>query len=249
MKYLVINGSPRRKNTWQIVEEVKKNLDKQEQNTYDQIELKDLELPMCTACYNCFTNGENTCPHANIIQPITEKMMQYDGLIITSPVYVLNVTAHIKNLFDHLAYIYHRPQFFKKHALIIVTTAGTGHKKVANYMDESLQNMGYNQRYKITLNHNQMNPLQEKTIKEITKTANKFYQATKNKTLKSPNLKALLMYNVWRAMANNKTTQPDYQYWTQNNMIQYEYHPDIPCNSLKKIPFKIFYKIIAKILK
>lgn len=250
LNYLIINGSPRRANTWKIVERIKETLDKQEENTYDEIDLIDLDLPQCTACYNCFNYGEDKCPHKDKIAPIVEKMKECDGLIITSPVYVLNVTGLIKTFFDHLAYCYHRPCFFNKKALIVVTTAGNGHKKVAGYMDENLRNMGYNQRFVLSFihAHDGHGYLPLKTKQKTDKVTLNFYNSIKSGKVKSPSMKALFMYNIWRAMAAGNTIEIDAKYWRENNLIDSEFHPDIPCNIIKKIPFKIFYRIMLKFI-
>lgn len=250
MKYLIINGSPRRENTWKIVERVKETLDKEEKNSYEEIDLLETKLPPCIGCYNCFNEGESKCPHNETVQPIVEKMKECDGLIITSPVYVLNVTGLIKTFFDHLAYFYHRPLFFDKKALVIVTTAGNGHKKVAQYMDENLRNMGYNQRYTLALihAHDVHGNLPPKSLEKIDNETEKFYLSIKNGTIKSPSMKALFMYNIWRAMAYSNTIPYDSLYWKENNMLDDEFYPSIPCSAVKKVPFKIFYKILLKFL-
>jgi len=251
MNILIINGSPRRKNTWQIIERTKQTLKNRDNNiTFTEIDLINENIPPCTGCYNCFNNGEETCPHANIIQPIVEQMKTCDGLIITSPVYALNVTGLIKNFIDHLAYFYHRPYFFEEKALIVVTTAGAGNKKVGNYLDETLENWGYNQRYKLCLvhAHTQQGYLPLKTKEQIDKESIKFYESIKNHTLKSPRMKALIMYNVWRAMATNAHIPSDHKYWVENNLIDSEYSTKVPCNFIKKIPMKIFYKIMLNFL-
>lgn len=252
MKFLVINGSPRRENTWKIVERVKSTLSDMEDNLeFDEIDLIEENIPYCMACYNCFTNGEEYCPHSNQIKPIVEKMFQCDALIITSPVYALNVTALVKNLIDHLAYFYHRPAFFESKAMIIVTTAGAGKDKVGNYLDETLRNMGYNERYKLCFvhSHDGKGCLPLKTKQKIDKETKKFYYSIKSGKLSSPSMKAMLMYNVWRAMAYNRHIPLDSSYWEDNDLINHEFNPKVPCNFIKKIPFKIFYKIMLRFLK
>ena len=62
----------------------------------------------------------------------------------------------MKNFIDHTSYFYQRPYFFDKTALVVVTTAGAGLKKVTNYLSETLRNYGFNKTYKIDLKiHNQ----------------------------------------------------------------------------------------------
>ncbi len=251
MNILIINGSPRRQNTWKIVERAKDTLTSLDDNvTFTEIDLIKEDIPCCIGCYSCFTNGEDTCPHSNVIEPIVEHMKNCDGLIITSPVYALSVTGVMKNFIDHIAYFYHRPFFFTKKAMVVVTTAGSGHKKVGKYLDETLENIGYNQRFDLFLihAHDAHGYLPLKTKEKIDKESVKFYSSIKEDKLKSPSFKALIMYNVWRAMAKNNTIEYDNRYWVENKLINYEYSPDVPCNSLKKPPMKIFYKLMLTFL-
>lgn len=251
MNFLIINGSPRRQNTWKIVERVKETMNSLDDDvTFTEIDLIDENIPCCIGCYNCFSEGEDSCPHSNVIQPIVEQMKSCDGLIITSPVYALNVTGVMKNFIDHLAYFYHRPYFFKERAMVIVTTAGAGHKKVGKYLDETLENMGYNQRYDLFLihAHDAHGYLPLKTKQQIDKETVKFYSSIKDNRLKSPGIKAMVMYNVWRAMASSKTIARDGQYWEETGLINYEYSPEVPCNVVKKVVMKIFYKIMQGFL-
>ena len=119
MKYVIINGSPRKKNTWAIVKHIQSNLEA----TFEEIHLKDYNIPLCNGCYNCILKGEKYCPHFDKINTIMDKLKSADAFIIASPVYAMNVTAILKNFIDHTAYLYHRPEFFTKKALVVVSTA------------------------------------------------------------------------------------------------------------------------------
>lgn len=251
MKYLIINGSPRKQNTWKIIQRAKNRIiDKDKNAEFNEINLLDAEIPQCIGCFSCFMNGEDTCPHANKIQPIVDEMKKTDGLIIASPVYALNVSGLMKTFIDHLAYFYHRPYFFKKHAMIVVTTAGAGAKKVGKYIDETLQNIGYNKRYKLCFinSYTPNGKLPYKTIDKINEQTDKFTSDILNNKIYPPTIKALFYYNMWRAMAYNNHVKEDTKYWKENNMLNSEFYPSIPCNGLKKLPFKIFYKIMINFL-
>ncbi len=64
MKYLIINGSPHKGNTWKLAEMVKTNLLNQDINTeFNEIHMAQLQLPFCVGCSNCFRLGGETCPH------------------------------------------------------------------------------------------------------------------------------------------------------------------------------------------
>ena len=137
-----------------------------------------------------------------------------------------------------------------KVAKVVVTTAGAGHKKVGKYLDETLENMGYNQRYNLFLihSHDAHGYLPLETKQKIDKEVIKFYSSIKENKLTSPSFKALIMYNVWRAMAGNNTIGYDNKYWIENKLINHEYSPEVPCNRVKKLPMKIFYKIMLMFL-
>ena len=120
MKYAIINGSPRKKNTWAAVKQIEKNLG----GEFDEIHLMREKIPMCNGCFNCINESPDKCPHFDKINPIVEKLKSADGIIIASPVYAMNVTALLKNFLDHTAYFYHRPEFFEKKARRPSTPAG-----------------------------------------------------------------------------------------------------------------------------
>ena len=108
MKYLIINGSPRKQTTYEIIKEVKSNLN----GEFEEIQLIEEQIPICVGCTNCIMLGEDKCPHFDKINPIINKINECDAIIIGSPVYALNVSSILKNFFDHTAYFYHRPEFF-----------------------------------------------------------------------------------------------------------------------------------------
>ena len=175
MKIVILYGSPRKGDTYEIVDKVKSELNDLSSVSLeiDEVFLTDYDYGFCKGCYNCFEFGEDKCPHYNQINPIIDKIKACDGLIVTSPVYVLHVTAMLKNFFDHMAYFYHRPYFFTKKALAVSSTGGVGVKDVLSYIEEDLENMGFNKVYKIGLTNARRDD--EKLEKEIKKVSKKFY--------------------------------------------------------------------------
>ena len=231
MKYVIINGSPRKKNTWSMVKQAKSNLG--EDAEFEEIQLMKAKLPMCNGCFKCIMEGEDNCPHKEIVQAIIEKIKLADGLIITSPVYAMNVTGLLKNFFDHTAYLYHRPEFFDKKALIVVSTAGAGQKDVAKYIDETLRHWGFNKNYKIT-----------------DKISQKFRKDVSSKKLHTPKLMDLIFYNVWRAMAlSEDPIEADAKYWESTGLVNYDFAPNVKLGVLKKAFAKIMFSILKKVMK
>jgi len=142
MKTLVIYGSLRKQNTYHITQHFLEAIDS---------EIEEVFLPtalpkFCIGCGQCFLEGEELCPHREYVQPLEEKLLWADLIIITSPVYVLNVTGQVKTFLDHFAYMFlihrPRPEMFTKQALIISTTAGAGTNKAINTIKDSLRYWG-----------------------------------------------------------------------------------------------------------
>nr|WP_292376791.1 NAD(P)H-dependent oxidoreductase [Methanosarcina sp. UBA411] len=67
------------------------------------------------------TEGKDHCPLKDESSVLEQKMHAADGVIFATPVYVMNVSALMKTFIDHFSYIYHRPRFFDKKALLLST--------------------------------------------------------------------------------------------------------------------------------
>ena len=84
---------------------------------------------------------------------IIDKMKAADGLILASPVYSHMVSALMKNLFDRFGYYAHRPEFFDKYAMSMVTCSGYGGDHATQYMDKMLSVFGFNLAQPLELNY------------------------------------------------------------------------------------------------
>ena len=243
MKYVIINGSPQKKNTWAIVEQVKTNLT----GEFEEIHLMKENIPICTGCAKCIMEDEEKCPHRDKIRPVIEKMRAADAIIIASPVYAMNVSALLKNFLDHTAYIYHRPEFFTKKALVVVSTAGSGQKDVAKYIDETLRHWGVNKVYKITYAYGGDESIE---TKDIDRTSQKFAGDVESKKLHSPKFMDVIFYNVWRVLALSKDPiKPDREYWASTGLVNHDFAPEVNLGIVKKVFAKIMFKILKNVMK
>ncbi len=242
MKYVIINGSPRKKNTWEVVKQVKQNLD----GEFEEIHLIKENIPICHGCHNCIMEGEDKCPHFDIVNPIVEKLKKADGIIMTSPVYAMNVSSLLKNFIDHTAYIFHRQEFFTQKAMVIVTTAGAGHKNVAKYIDESLRHWGVNRVFKITWACGGKEVLDTEAID---KTAIKFKKDVESGKLHSPKLADIIFFDVWKAMAFSDNGIPaDVRFWHETGLVNHDFGPEIKLGIIKKIFSKLMFKILKRVM-
>lgn len=244
MKILIINGSPRKKNTWAMVKRAKSILGEAE---FEEVQLMKEKIPMCNGCFKCIMESEENCPHHDQINTILEKLRNADGLIIASPVYAMNVTALLKNFFDHTAYLYHRPEFFEKKALVFVSTAGAGQNDVAKYIDENLRHWGFNKVYKAAIACGGKEHLETKEIDKATK---EFKKDTESNELHNPKFMDIVFYNVWRAMAVcEDPLEADAEYWKETGLVNYEFAPNVQLNPIKKGFGKLMFFILKKVIK
>lgn len=243
MKYVIINGSPRRKNTWKMVEQVKKNLN----GEFEEIHLMKEKIPLCNGCFKCIVEGEERCPHRDIIQPIVDKLKSADGIIMACPVYAMNVTALLKNFLDHTAYFYHRPEFFTKKALVVVSTAGAGQKDVAKYIDETLRHWGVNKVYKITYACGGKDSLDVKNIDDVSQ---KFARDVESGKLHNPKFGDIVFYDVWKAMAlSNDPIPADKEFWFNRDLVSHDFAPEVNLNIAKKLFSKLMFFILKRVMK
>lgn len=252
MKCLIIHTSYRKGNTYSVSAFLESYMQTNGPIEFEEIFLSKLNLPFCIGCNQCFIKGENHCPHSLIIQPIVEKIIQCDGLIITTPTYSLQVPGLLKCWLDHMAYNFHRPTFFNKKALIVVTTAGGGAKSTGLYMKDVLECWG--------INHISLLPLRcfsfnyspkKKDLEQISLVANKFYKEISSNTRHKPSFKRLFLFNLWRSMAasGKQNNTVDYLYWLNMNLLDEPYPREIPLGLLKKSWASFAHKFARKILK
>jgi len=128
MKILAINGSYRKKgNTARILEIIAAQMrslasENRELLDFEIIHLGHLKIQPCRGCRMCFDHGENKCPLKDDLLTIREKMQVADSLVISTPVYVNDVSGIVKTWLDRLAFVCHRPEFTGKPAYLIATT-------------------------------------------------------------------------------------------------------------------------------
>ena len=141
MKITAICGSPRKGNSFKALTTIR---DAFPLIDFEILHLNDMDFSLCKGCYGCVLRGESNCPIKDDKSLILEKISKADGLILASPVYSHMVSALMKNFFDRFGYLAHRPQFFDKYAMSMVTCSGYGAESALAYMDKMLGIYGFN---------------------------------------------------------------------------------------------------------
>ena len=106
MKVVAFNGSPRRDgNTTILIKHVFSKLEKDGIET-ELVHLSDKIIHGCTACEKCYENKDQRCAVKNdAANEYIEKMLDADGIILGSPVYLQDVTSEMKALIDRAGYV------------------------------------------------------------------------------------------------------------------------------------------------
>ncbi len=252
MKILVLMGSPRKGNTYKLTKLIENKMNEYGDVDFEYLFVDDLDLKYCTSCHVCFLRGEEKCRDSEVVKEIDKKMEEADGLILASPVYSMQVSAALKNLIDHISYFFHRPRFFDKKAMAIVTTAGGGCSDTLKYLSKLTRYWGYNYCHKFgVITHSLEYEITDKIEKKGKKLAQKFYHDIKTGKLYSPSMSNIIYFNVWKALNLNEIDQKsaDLKYWTETGLIESNYHTGIKLNPVKKVVSGVFKKLFAHLLQ
>jgi len=123
MKILVLISSLRKKNTYDAVKKIEEAHKKYAENCeYEYLLIKDLDFKQCRGCFLCISVGEEKCPLKDDRDLIIQKIESADCIILAGPNYAMNVNWLTKNLIDRFAYNLHRPMFFNKRFIMLITS-------------------------------------------------------------------------------------------------------------------------------
>lgn len=113
----------------------------------EEIYLPDYTIKYCAGCQNCLANDE--CAIKDDLNPLRDKILAADGIILASPTYEMDMNAMMKNFLDRIMpYIGYRSAFRHKYVATISTAGGFGAKKAAKRL--TIINMGFHQRGSIS---------------------------------------------------------------------------------------------------
>lgn len=122
MKVLILNGSPRiNGNTTLALKEIEKVF-REEGVEFENIQIGNLTIRGCLACNYCHTHEK--CVVDDIVNELSIKFKEADGLIIASPVYYASANGTLISLLDRLFYSSHFDKSMKVGASVVVARRG-----------------------------------------------------------------------------------------------------------------------------
>lgn len=218
MNILMVHGSMRKGNTYALAQEIKNRLAAKPEVTIQEFHAGALELPFCTSCHLCLTRGEEFCPHYAHMRELETALLECDGVILCGAVYMWALNAAMKNILDHLSFLFHRPSLFGKAGMVIATATGTGDKNVTKYLKTVLGQWGINRA--VTVRQTEKSRALLSAAKQSAKldaAAETFYRQIKSGKPLPPSLKSIAVHNAFRATALGafSASVRDRQYWQQ----------------------------------
>jgi multimeric flavodoxin WrbA len=236
MKVLVIMGSPRKGNTYQAVKRIEEFIQSKDDVEFEYLMLKDTDLSQCNGCFVCFVKGEDHCPCKDDAPFIEQKMHAADGVILATPVYGMNVSALMKTFIDRFSYIFHRPRFFDKKALLLSTTGALGLKEVLNYLKLVAGVWGFEVAHSVGIVTPPMKISEKKeqeNNKKLEKAALAFYNALQ-KERHPPGLRDVFIFHAQKASFGElgQSSPADYTYWKEKGWLsaKAKYYVEVPVN-------------------
>ena len=102
MKVLLVNGSPHKEGcTYTALHEVENVLNKHGIDT-ELLYLGTKPVAGCIACKDCFKTGH--CFRDDVVRDIQERLQEFDGIVLGSPVYYSQPTGQIVSFCQRLFY-------------------------------------------------------------------------------------------------------------------------------------------------
>lgn len=235
-------GSPKGKGSgYEIVRMIEDRMKTMGDVEFEYLFLKDANLKPCTGCYNCMAKGEDKCPLKDDRAAIEQKLLAADGVILSSPVYVSNVSWLMKNFIDRFAYTKHRPQFHRQKVLTMVNMAGTDKKEALS----SLKNVLGGSRIVHELGIATPPWLQtERAVAEKERTidaaAKKFYHACLETSLPLPTFHSYMNFLIYQKLSLEcrQYLPADYAFYNGE-----AYYFDASINPIKAVAAKAFVGI------
>lgn len=230
MDICIIHGSPRKGNTYRATSIFMREMEKHGNVKFTEFFLPKSMPHFCNGCANCFEKGEEKCPHVQYVGPIVKAIIESDGLIFTSPVYVMGESGGMKALLDHLAYIYipHRPRkkMFSKVAIVISTAAGGGTSYAIKNIARNLRFWGVPKVYKsgFAIFAENWDAMKEKKKLKFENTLSKkakiFYKTVESRQrLRTPISTRIVFTIIKKIISTYADDNADKIYWEENDWL------------------------------
>jgi multimeric flavodoxin WrbA len=223
---LIINSSFRKMNTYKVLTQIEQLLKKSDTQTNVEIlNLFDYKIESCIGCRKCITDGD--CYLKDDMVHLMKKMVDSDGIILSSPIYVGNITGKFKTMVDRTCVWYHRPELAGKPILFVTTTEATGIKDTKKCFETIAMEWGAQKAGFIARSsRNLTSSVQDREVRRFFKLING------DKDSYKPSFYEINIFQVQKVLAL-KTSERDKKFWQDNEWNDKVYYYNCKINLLK----------------
>lgn len=235
---IALHASKRKMNTYKLLVQIKQEL-AQNDVEVEILSLYDFNIQDCLECEKCIIHDD--CVHHDDVEILMNKMMSADGIILSSPVYLQQVSGKLKSFIDRTCKWYHRPVLYGKPVLCVATTKGSGLKSTLSYLRSVAVQWGAMPAGSIGRTIRNINsPVVKKEFLGFIK----LLQAPQSYR---PTLNTLTNFEVQKALAKYLNGL-DTCYWSEKGWDKKPYFFECSTNGFKCIISKIFGAVLQRIM-
>ncbi len=130
LKILGVCGSPRRKSSYLALETALKAAGEDTQVQTELVELRGRKIAPCVHCNKCLRDQNTHCSiYHDDMDELYDKVYECDGILISTPVYEMSVTAQLSAFFSRFrptwVMLQNDPYFFTRKAGSAMAVGGT----------------------------------------------------------------------------------------------------------------------------
>ncbi len=241
-KVLIVEASAREGFSSAVAQQMQDEIGKSAE--VELVRLRDYDIVRCKGCCACLAVGSASCPlKDDDVRTILDKLEEANGVVFVVPNYSLAVPGILKDVFDRLAFVFHRPRLFGKVCMPVVVQGVYGGNKVAKYINEVLGFWGMNEVKGVVLsggvftNQEAQQNVAAKNNPVIKKATARFLQALANDRPLSPSLFKLMIFRMTRSGMKYfpEALAPDKKYYEDQGWLAADYYYPVLINPLKRL--------------
>jgi multimeric flavodoxin WrbA len=231
---IALNASRRKMNTYGLLVQIQHEL-AQNDIEVEILSLYDYNIQNCFGCEKCIRQDD--CVHHDDVELLMNKMTAADGIILSSPVYLQQVSGKLKSFIDRTCKWYHRPALYGKPVLCAATTKGSGLKSTLSYLRSVAVQWGAIPVGRIGRTIRNINsPVTKKELSGFIK----LLQAPQSYR---PPLNGLINFEVQKALAKYLNGL-DTSYWSEKGWDAKPYYFQCNTNGFKCIISRLFGAVL-----
>jgi multimeric flavodoxin WrbA len=260
MKILACVGSYRKNgNTARVVDLIQGQMQKEAVRIGESLEIETLFLSrqntgLCRGCRVCFDKGEEKCPLKDDLLAIKAKILEADGMIVASPVYVDDVSGTMKNWIDRLAHVCHRPEFAGKSVYLVATTGSSPTGHAIRTLRTAMMTWGCYVVGETGFKMGALMPKEELEARygrQARHIARRFFYAVHQRKFARPSFLSLMMFKIQqRAYQQADRDTIDFSYWQNQGWLEprREFYIEHHANPLKASLARLAGLVVARLV-